>query len=189
MKAAFQIKISLKNVSPPVWRRMLIPEDFRLSDLHLLIQIAMGWGDSHLHEFGLPKDGPIFMPGEVVDDMDDERYVDESTVAFHEVCARVKDRLKYTYDFGDFWLHDIVVEKVIKVEEGDRVPVCLDGKNACPPDDCGGANGYGHLMEVISDPEHEEYEEILEWVGEYFDPCEFDLDEVNREVASVGWGG
>ena len=145
----------------------------------------MGWTDSHLHEFQLPKGGALFLPKYALDELEDGKAEDENSVVFHEVCARVKDRLMYTYDFGDFWEHDIVVEKIVKLKEGERVPVCLNGKNSCPPEDCGGPPGYENFVEIISDPEHEEFEETVEWVGGNFDPEEFDLSEVNRGVFAV----
>ncbi len=93
---------------------------------------------------------------------------------------KVKSKLKYEYDFGDGWLHELLLEKVLPFNENTTLPVCLDGKMACPPEDCGGVWGYGNMLEILKNPSHEEYEETLEWVGEEFDPEDFDLAETNE---------
>jgi pRiA4b ORF-3-like protein len=93
-----------------------------------------------------------------------------------------KSKLLYEYDFGDSWEHELLVEKILPRDEGKRYPVCLTGKRACPPEDCGGVWGYASFLEALHDPEHPEHEEMLEWIGGEFDPEAFDLDEVNVEL-------
>ena len=99
-----------------------------------------------------------------------------------QVVSRVKDKLIYEYDFGNSWEHELLVEKILPREAGKRYPLCLMGKRACPPEDCGGIWGYASLLETIRDSEHPEHEEMVEWVGSEFDPDGFDLDEINREL-------
>ena len=106
-------------------------------------------------------------------------------MSLQQVVSRVKDKLIYEYDFGDSWEHELLVEKILPLEEGKRYPVCLTGKRACPPEDCGGIWGYASLLEAIRDPEHPEHEEMVDWVGGEFDPEAFDLDEVNRELQNL----
>ena len=106
----------------------------------------------------------------------------EQQVSLQQVVSRAKDKLIYEYDFGDSWDHELLIEKVFPYEAGKRYPVCLTGKRACPPEDCGGIWGYASFLDAIQDPQHPEHEEMLEWVGGEFDPEAFDLDEVNREL-------
>jgi hypothetical protein len=177
-----QVKISLLGTSkPPVWRRLLVPATIRLDRLHDVIQAAMGWEDYHMHaftdgscEYGLadPELG----------------HRDERKATLGRLLKREKERLRYTYDFGDNWEHEIVVEKVLAAKPGVRYPVCLAGKGACPPEDCGGVWGYEHLREVLADPADGEHEEMLEWLGfqtaAEFDPAHLDVGEVNTALGS-----
>ena len=142
--AALQVKISLRGASrPPVWRRLLVPADIRLHRFHDVIQVAMGWTDTHMHvfstdfgEYGLPDPELGFR--------------DERKARLDRFLAATGDRIRYTYDFGDDWEHEIVVEKLLRENDGDQIPVCLAGKGACPPEDCGGVWGYADLVETIA---------------------------------------
>ena len=171
----YQLKITLKGIRPPIWRRILVPSTMTLPRLHQAIQISMGWTDSHLHQF---------IVGRTRFGMPDPDYNDgtrnEKSVRIQQLMTQEKDTVTYEYDFGDGWEHEIKLEKILPVEKGQRLPVCVAGKRACPPDDCGGVGGYYHILEAIEDPENPEYEEILYWLGESFDPEEFDLQEVNE---------
>ncbi len=171
----YQLKITLKGIRPPIWRRILVPSTMTLPRLHQAIQISMGWTDSHLHQF---------IVGRTRFGMPDPDYNDgtrnEKSVQIQQLMTQEKDTVTYEYDFGDGWEHEIKLEKILPVEKGQRLPVCVAGKRACPPDDCGGVGGYYHILEAIEDPENPEYEEILYWLGESFDPEEFDLQEVNE---------
>jgi hypothetical protein len=175
--AVYQLKVTLKGTKPPIWRRIQVTGDTSLLKLHQILQIAMGWYDSHLHQFivwgtyyGIPD--PDF-PYEIKS---------ETRAKLSQVVAQEKDKFTYEYDFGDSWEHEIVVEKILQPETGTHYPVCLAGKRACPPEDCGGVWGYADLLEAIRDPEHPEHDEWCEWVGDEFDPNEFDLEEVNHEL-------
>ena len=175
--SVYQLKVTLRDSTPPIWRRIQVTSDIRLSTLHLLLQVVMGWEDAHLHQFmahGIYYDTPHPDFGFEVQN--------EQQVSLQQVVSRAKDKLIYEYDFGDSWEHELLVEKILPLEEGKRYPVCLTGKRACPPEDCGGIWGYASLLEAIRDPEHPEHEEMVEWVGSAFDPDIFDLDEVNREL-------
>jgi hypothetical protein len=181
-----QLKISLVGVSkPPVWRRLLVPATMRLDRLHEAIQIVMGWQDYHLHAFsaGSVEYGPP----------DPELgHSDERRTRVIDVIHDPKDRMRYVYDFGDHWQHDIVVEKVGVAEPGVRYPSCVAGTGCCPPEDCGGVWGYADLREALADPSHEQHEDMLEWLGletaDEFDPTAFDVSEADvllRGRASV----
>ncbi len=178
----YRLKITLRGITkPPVWRRVLVPASITLRGLHGVIQQAMGWDDSHLHSFA---DGRQQYGAPDAD----LGLVNDSKVRLSQVLAGPGDRLRYTYDFGDDWEHDIVVEEALLAEPGETYPSCVAGKGACPPDDCGGAGGYTHLKEVLADPSRLEHLDTLDWLGldagEDFDPKEFSVAEVNALLAA-----
>ncbi len=193
MKAVYQLRITLKNVSPPIWRQVQVPMDFRLDQLHTLIQLVMGWDDYHLHEFELVtsvrtrRPERQFMSAEAMAASFDDEAEDESKASIGELCPQVNDKLFYTYDFGDDWIHEIKVQKILSAEPGERYPLCLKGKRACPPEDCGGPWGYGNLLAILSNPGHDEYEEMLDWVGGDFDPEKFDLEGIGEDLRGMKW--
>ena len=173
----YQIKVTLKGSRPPIWRRIQVISDTTLAQLHRLLQCVMGWEDAHLYQFVVSgiKYGDPRLLGEL--DAEDARTVPLATLG---LCEKLK--FLYEYDFGDSWEHELLVEKILPRDEGKRYPVCLTGKRACPPEDCGGIWGYASFLAALRDPEHPEHDEMLEWVGGEFDPDILDLDEVNREL-------
>jgi len=204
--------VTLNGSKPPIWRKLVVPSDLVLGELHEVIQIAMGWTNSHLHQFRLRdkslKPGPqemarLFQKGawddEFLGRMRGERVFvakvtswgdpselegeDEDAFTLGEVCPKVKSKLIYEYDFGDGWEHIIEVQKIVEPELGVEYPVCLGGKKACPPEDCGGIYGYYHMLDVVADPDHEEHDDLVEWLGNDFDHDAFDLEEVNAILA------
>jgi hypothetical protein len=180
-KVVYQFKISLDGIKPTIWRRIQVPAEYSFWDLHVAIQDAMGWDDYHLHEFEM-KD-PETQETVRIGIPDDEIDWGRETVAGWDVKIpdyfTENNRLaKYLYDFGDGWLHRVRFEKA-EISIPTRVyPVCLAGKQACPPEDVGGIWGYESFLNIIRDPTHEEYEEMLEWAGEEFDPNRFEPDKV-----------
>ena len=206
------LRITLNGSKPPIWRRVAVRSDIRLGELHEVIQIAMGWTDSHLHQFVLrdkslkpnPQEmarrlqqgtwAPTFLdrmggrrvfvtkvtPWGDPTEMDGE---DEHAVTLAEVCPKVKSKLIYEYDFGDGWEHTIEVQKIAEPETGVAYPICLEGKKACPPEDCGGIWGYYQLLETIADPTAEDHDDMVEWLGGDFDPEAFDMKEANAILA------
>jgi len=175
--SVYQLKVTLRDSKPPIWRRIEVTSDIRLSTLHQVLQVVMGWEEAHLHQF--MAHGIYY--GTPHPDFGFEVH-NEQQVSLQQVVSRAKDKLIYEYDFGDSWDHELLVEKILSLDEEKRYPVCLTGKRACPPEDCGGMWGYASLLEAIRDPEHPEHEEMMAWVGSEFDPDLFDLDEVNREL-------
>ena len=162
-----------------VWRRLLVPGSVRLSKLHAMFQAAMGWTDSHLHMFRIGD----AMYGTQLDDYPPDE-LDETALTVLE-AVRDQRRFAYEYDFGDSWEHEVVVEEVTTSPFGLEFGVCLDGQNACPPEDCGGPGGYAQLLEVLANPLDEEYEHLLGWVGGPFDASLFDLGEANAMLPRV----
>lgn len=180
----YQIKVTLAGTEPPIWRRLLVPANFTLEQLHDVLQAAMGWMECHLHEFrvGQRRFGEPY-PEEEFMGMPDS--IDEGTVGLFDVLGRAGAKAVYTYDLGDDWEHNIKVEKVLPFDPGIPYPVCVAGELQGPPEDCGGIGGFYNLLEAIRDPAHEEHEELLEWVGGDFDPEAFSLDDVNRKLARL----
>jgi hypothetical protein len=174
----YQIKVSLRGAKPPIWRRLEVPADTGLAELHRILQVAFGWEECHMHVF----ETAYGMFG-VADPELGHRA--EAPVTLEQVAPGVGDRLQYTYDFGDDWTHEIVVEKQL-----DRRPVaypqCTGGRRAAPPEDCGGIWGYEELVEVLSDPGHPDHNDRLEWLGlesaADFQPARFDAAEVTRAL-------
>ncbi|OGG46673.1 MAG: hypothetical protein A3F84_07475 [Candidatus Handelsmanbacteria bacterium RIFCSPLOWO2_12_FULL_64_10] len=178
--AIYQLKITLRDSRPPIWRRVLIPGDFSLHKLHRVAQIAMGWTDSHLHQFTV---GGTYY-GEPHPD-DEMEMNDERRFTLNRIAPREKSKFAYEYDFGDSWDHEVLVEKIFPPEPGVKYPLCVKGKRACPPEDVGGVWGYDTFLKAICDPKHEEHDSYLEWIGGEFDPEAFDLDEINQELRRI----
>jgi hypothetical protein len=172
----YQLKVTLRDIKPPIWRRVQV-KDCSLSKLHDIVQTCLGWTNSHLHAFEIG--GEQYSEPDPTGMMETE---DERKVRLSQVVAGGIKKFSYTYDFGDNWEHVIQVEKTLAAEPGVRYPRCVDGKRACPPEDCGGPWGYGDFLEAIRDPEHEQHEELTEWIGGDFDPEKFDIEEVNAEL-------
>ncbi|MEL7159258.1 MAG: plasmid pRiA4b ORF-3 family protein [Bacteroidota bacterium] len=172
----YQLKVSLEGISPPIWRRLLIPASTELAEVHEILQTAFDWLGYHLHQFIVGRD--YFAPPSPYEDF----AQDYRGLTLADCLFAPKDKIVYEYDFGDSWRHRIVLEKVLEREYGQSYPYCLKGKRHRPPEDVGGPWGYEHFLQVIRDPKHEEYEDMVEWSGGYFDPEAFDLGEVNRRL-------
>jgi hypothetical protein len=169
----FQIKAVLRDTKPPIWRRVLVPSTITLGDLHDVMQAAFGWWDSHLHEWEV--DGVEYGVADVdFDDFRDEPINDERTVRLCDVASE-GSKLAYWYDFGDDWRHQLVVEKVLPAKR-EAYPQLVAGRRACPPEDVGGTWGYENFLKAISEPGHDEHDELLEWIGGSFDPEDAKLD-------------
>ena len=176
-----QIKVTLLDTNPPIWRRLLVPAGATLAQLHHMLQIAMGWEDDHLHEFRIGQ--RRFGPPEPGDFMGMPSAEDERKAPLSSVLGRVGAKARYTYDFGDGWEHGIVLEKQLAADPNTAYPVCTGGKLACPPEDCGGVPGFYGLLDAISDPGHDQHAELTDWVGDDFDPKAFSVEDVNSRLA------
>ncbi len=179
-KQIYQIKVTLRGSKPPIWRRLLVSEAVSLFTLHEIIQIAMGWTDSHMHQFIIAGE---YYSTPSPDDL--EPVIDERRHRLGHVAPAEKDKFIYEYDFGDSWEHDVVVEKIIPPEQGAKYPVCITGKRACPPEDVGGVWGYETFLAAMKDPDHEEHESYKEWWGMEFHPEALDLDDINEALQDV----
>ncbi len=177
----YQLKVALPYIKPTIWRRLEAPGNMTFHDLHDAIQIAMGWENCHLWMFSVgeteisPESEQFDFPGQP------RAQVADRTTLDHMLAGR-RIKFRYVYDMGDDWLHEVKVEKVFAPEPNVAYPRCTGGERACPPEDCGGFPGYFRLLEAIADPKHSERDEMLEWVGEEWDPEALDLDAVNRSL-------
>jgi len=174
----YQIKVTLQGVKPPVWRRLLVPGSISLRKLHDILQVALGWTDSHLYLFEFQGQTYGVPDPDFANDMRSD-----ARVPLDQALVREKDAMIYEYDFGDGWRHKIVLEKIVHPTPETRVPLCIAGARACPPEDCGGIWGYANLLEAIADPSHPERAAMLEWLGDEFDPAHFSVEEVNAILA------
>jgi hypothetical protein len=170
----YQLKITLRGSKPPIWRRLLVEDSISLYKLHRIIQVAMGWTDSHLHQFIIDneyytKPDPYAM----------RPLKNERRFRLKQAAKQEKDKFIYEYDFGDSWDHQVLVEKILQPDPEIKYPLCVKGKRACPPEDVGGIWGYANFLEAVNDPDHEQYGWWREWWGEGFDPEFFDLEETN----------
>lgn len=182
-RSVSQLKVTLCDSQPPIWRRFQVESTVTLEQLHLVLQVVMGWTDSHMHGFRLPEPGQRggqrrLLPIE---------SADAKATRLGDVLRRPKDWLVYEYDFGDGWEHVLVLEEIVPRSSATRYPMVLAGRGACPPEDVGGLPGYYHFLEAIKDPKHPDHEEMVEWGGEDFDPAAFDVHAMNRAFHG-GWG-
>ena len=175
----YELKVQLQGIEPPIWRNIKVPSKTHLSKLHRILQLVMGWTDSHLHLFQVGDK----LYGEPSTDWDFE-VLDSQSITLEKVFEAGIRSFVYEYDLGDSWRHDITLVGAAQAE-GKEETVCIAGARACPPEDCGGIPGYCDLLEKISDPQHEGYEDMVEWLGRKYDPEEFDLAEVNRALRSL----
>jgi hypothetical protein len=183
----YQIKVTLLGTKPPIWRWLLVPASLTLVQLHEVLQSAMGWLDSHMHGFRIGQKS--FMIPDPEEGLTLDLGVgDERKVRLFTVLGKVGSKAVYTYDYGDNWDHSISVEKILQPEGGRTYPVCVAGKRRCPPEDCGGISGYYNLLETISDPEHEDYEDMVKWIGGDFDPEDFSVNDVNEMLKGLQHG-
>ena len=184
----YHLEVVLNHVKPQVHRRLQVPGNANLGWLHAVIQVTMGWTNSHLHQF---CDGEqiISDPAFELDEFEDSPPVlDERKVTLMQVAPRERDELLYQYDFGDSWEHRVVVVKILDPDAAAaKVALCLDGARACPPDDCGGVWGYEDLLKIIRNPRHKEHKTMLEWLGGPFDPQAFDLNKTNTFLRKLKW--
>jgi len=178
----YQFKITLLGFTPIIWRRIQV-KTCTLDKLHEHIQTAMGWTNSHLHQFEI--NGERYGDPELLDDgfADDDHFIDSTAIMLGDIVPKSGKRLtfEYEYDFGDGWQHEIVFEGCLKSEKGKRYPVCVEGANACPPEDVGGVGGYADYLEAIADSTHEQHDDLLEWRGK-FDPKYFDAEKVTKKM-------
>jgi hypothetical protein len=175
-RTIYQMRVSLKGSQPLIWRRFLVPADYTLEKLHRVLQVVMGWGNYHLHEF---KVGGLSygQPSPEFEDL----MLNHKKATLEEVAPEPRSKFIYIYDFGDGWHHELKVEKIFVAQEGVYYPCCVGGERACPPEDCGGIEGFQELLEALENPATAEQRSLVEWAGDY-DPNRFDIEAVNKQL-------
>jgi hypothetical protein len=174
-RPVYTLHVELFGIEPSIWRRVDVPADAALAELHAVLQIVMGWQDSHMHLFEI--DGVRYGLGDNEYDPDEH---DETGVLLGDLGLRAGDRFEYTYDFGDDWVHAVTLEAIRRDVPAGDAPRLVDGQRACPPEDCGGPPGYLDLLEALADPEHDEHETMKQWLGRPWDPEDFDVAQHDR---------
>jgi hypothetical protein len=174
-----RLKVTLSDITPPIWRRLLLPATMTLRDLHRAIQVSLGWQDSHLHGFEIAGER-YGAPGMTEDD----EIADEARLTLAEIHERRIARFRYTYDFGDDWQHVVAIEGSEPAVARQSYPTCIAGERAGPPEDCGGFPGYDQLVAILADPRHPERRERLAWIGRNYDPEAFSLKQTNARLAA-----
>ena len=183
---AIQLHVSLDDIKPVIWRRLIVPSHFNLREIHLVLQAAFGWMEAHLHEFeigGLRYGDAEHANAENAET--DARTFEERDVALRDFTREPGTAFKYMYDFGDNWIHTVCLEKHVALDSPAKVATCVDGERARPPEDVGGRGGYERFLEAVADPEHEDHKDMKRWCGGHFDPAWFDLALVNKDLTQA----
>lgn len=181
MPEVFQLRVELDQVTPLVWRRLLVPSTFTLGRLHTALQACFSWNNTHLHEFQI---GATTYGRPEWDTERSEPLADETRARLDRCLATGITAFEYRYDFGDDWLHRVRVEARLPAEPDLPYPLCTAGENATPPEDVGGPPGYAHFLAALANPRHPEHRDYRVWIGGAFDPRGFDLQAVNRALRS-----
>jgi len=186
---AVQVQVALEEIEPKIWRRLIVPLDVTLGQMHPILQAAMGWTNSHLHQFevgGLTYGDTWSLSAERTDD--DARVFDADEVRLRDFTRELNTAFTYVYDFGDNWQHTVTLEKRIHVKPAPKRPSCIEGARCCPPEDVGGPSGYFEFLRVLLSPdpdEHEEQKHLKRWSGGRFDPERFDLAKTDKAVRNA----
>ena len=177
LRDLYQLRISLEEINPPIWRRLLVASSIDLAMLHEIIQLAMSWSGVHLHQFtaGRKQFG-------VPDEDYGDGIIPERGIRIGSLLKCENQWISYEYDFGDAWEHKIVLEKILPYIPGAAGPECIDGQRGAPPEDVGGAWGYREFLEAYTDRGHPDHWEKVAWVNGDFDPERFDIPEINRKL-------
>jgi hypothetical protein len=184
----YYMKVVLNETKPIIWRRLQVPGNATLGWLHAVLQVAMGWTNSHLHQFRVRELLYSDLRHNFREYEGDPEILDENKETLQRVAARQKDMLAYEYDFGDSWHHQITVERILSRDSAvSSVALCLDGARACPPEDCGGTWGYDNLLKILRNPKHEQHDSMKEWLGRPLDPEAFDVEKVNSYLRKLKW--
>ncbi|MEO5572800.1 MAG: plasmid pRiA4b ORF-3 family protein [Bacteroidia bacterium] len=178
MSKILQFKITLKGSNPKIWRRFQVEDSFMFYDLHLIIQNVMGWTNSHLYQFIYERNSFIGNP----ELLDADDIADDKDTVLSAIFDKPKIKMQYDYDFGDGWGHELVVEKILEKNPKQFYPFCLKGEMNCPPDDCGGIYGFYDKIDALKNKKHPDHEDVVEWMGDEYDPESFDLETVNENL-------
>jgi hypothetical protein len=186
VKDILQLYVNLDGSNPIIWRRIQVREDTSFFELHHILQITMGWKNSHLHEFNC--DG--YRIGEIIEEFNMEGFgsdevTDSKKISIKDIIKETDESFRYTYDFGDSWDHILRIEKSLPADTNIKYPICIGGEMSCPPEDCGGIHSYYNYLDILKDKKHVEYKELRRWMGGNFDANKFDQDAVNQKLRNL----
>jgi hypothetical protein len=185
---SYQLQVLLNGSQPSIWRRLQVPGAANLGWFHAVLQVAMGWTNSHLHHFICGEHRYVDAHVEWEQYAGDPPMLDESKFTLADLLKEVHAGLVYEYDFGDSWEHIVTVEKILPDDAStSAIAVCLEGSRACPPDDCGGIPGYEELLKALKNKKHPEHKSMKEWLGRPFDPECFDVAKANHWLGKLKW--
>lgn len=182
----YQLKITLDEIEPPIWRRILVKADTKLPALHRIIQTIFGWTNSHLHQFS--HETKLYTNPSLGEAMEDDMSINYTFISIKDLLHIERQAMHYEYDFGDSWMHTIVLEKISPILGNEMLPLCIEGERNSPPDDSGGVYGYENLLEILADKSHEEYEETKAWVGKGFNPEKCNILSINKKLMKKNYG-
>lgn len=184
----YQLQIVLLGSEPPIWRRMQVPGDARLDWLHAALQVALGWTNSHLHQFKVGADCYSDTRVHFAEFEGDPEILEARKFTLRQIAPRAQDAFGYEYDFGDSWEHEITVEKILPADAAAaKTALCLDGARACPPENCGGLGSYDTLLKILKNRKHPEHKCMKEWLGRAFDAAAFDVAKTNLWLRKLKW--
>ena len=183
----YQLKVVLLGCEPAVWRRLQVPGDAKLDWLHAVLQVGIGWTNSHLHQFKVGEACYSDTRHHAAEFEDDPEILEERTFALRQIAPLEGDVFRYEYDFGDSWEHEITVEKILPSPTASSFALCLDGARSCPPEDCGGIPGYEDLLKILKNRKHPEHKRMKEWLGRPFDAAAFDREKTNLWLRKLKW--
>lgn len=182
-ETVYQFKVVLAEIDPPVWRYMVVPSSVTLHRLHLILQEVMGWTNSHLYKFQIgAKQYAEPHPDNIFYELP---FKNSKRAKIGRLVTKKGSTFRYVYDFGDGWIHELTLEDILEREPGKPYPTCLYGERSCPPEDSGSAHGYMRMLEIISTPDHDEFWDIMTWLGGEFDSEAFDIKAVNSKLHSM----
>ena len=183
--AILRLKIVLVDTEPPIWRRVEVPAEMTLKDLHTVIQAAMGWQNAHLYQFHVGRE-TIDGPGMGGGGWGESRSIGAGRVRLEDLTARSVKRFDYVYDMGgDSWEHRIQIERLLAADPAVSYPQLLDGALCCPPEDVGGVPGFYEFLDAMSDPTHPDHDDRIDWYGGKFDPEEFDVERIRKDLSRI----
>lgn len=187
MKSIYQLYIELQDLEPAVWRRIQVPAEMELADLHKVLQVVMGWTNSHLHQF--IKTNVFYSPRTEGDEefWDEAMNKDYTGVTIGDLLKEKQDMIDYEYDYGDSWIHTVLLEDILEADDNFN-SLCLGGERHCPPEDCGGAWGYVDILNVLKNTKHPEYKHYKAWLGDNFNPDRFELNDINKALRLPDYG-
>jgi len=187
-RSTYQLQIVLTATEPLIWRRVQVPGHANLGWLHAVLQVAMGWTNSHQHQFICGEHVYADPSAALGEFEEDPPVLDENKATVSKVLRNVGDGFVYEYDLGDSWEHVVMVDKILGTDRSSATTaVCLGGEGACPPEDCGGVEGYEQLRKILKNRKHPEHKSMKEWLGRPFDPEWFDASGTNKWLRKLKW--